>query len=442
MAKDGSRAVSRGHAWYALGVLFFVALFNYIDRSILSILQIPLKKELHLADWQLGALTGLSFALFYTTLALPIARLADTRSRKGLMAIALTIWTGTTALTGFARNFTMLVLLRIGVGVGEAGCVPSSHSLISDYFPRHQRARAMAVWSLSLSIGSMLGFYLGGKLGAMLGWRHTFLVVGLTGLILVPILLFTVREPERGAFDGKTAAGEPGPSFAAAAGILWRLKSFRYMAMATAAHAYTQFAMTSWNAPFYDRVYHMKLATIGGFLALLVGVGGIFGTLVGGALADRLARKDPRWYMWLPAGATLLIAPFGMAQYFVNNASLSLMFAAGPAVLVAVYLGSVNSVSQSLVAANMRAFTSATLVLTVNLLGLALGPLITGAVSDLVVSRFGADSLRYAISISLVFNILASFLYLLAARALPSELKSPMHLRHPEGSADSLEATS
>ena len=426
MAKDEPKVVSRRHAWYALGVLFVVALFNYIDRNILSILQIPLKKELHLADWQLGALTGLAFALFYTTLALPIARLADTRSRKGLMAIALTIWTGMTALTGFAQNFAMLVFFRMGVGVGEAGCVPSTHSLISDYFPRHQRARAMAIWGTSMSIGAMMGSFLGGWLGAMFGWRHAFLLVGAVGFIMVPVLLFTLREPVRAAFDGASAAGEAQPKFWTAAGTLWRLKSFRYMALGTAAHAYTQFAMGSWNAPFYDRVYHLSLLSIGWRLALLTGIGGVLGTLVGGALADRLARKDVRWYMWLPAIATLLIVPTAIGQYFVGDLSLSLMFAAGPAIMINVYVGSVNSVSQSLVPANMRAFTSSVLVLTVNLLGLALGPMLTGRISDLIISRFGSNSLSYAISVSLVFNIVAAVLYLLAARALPKELSS-MH---------------
>jgi predicted MFS family arabinose efflux permease len=427
MANSEPRAVSKAHSWYALGVLFVVALFNYIDRNILSILQIPLKKELHLADWQLGALTGLAFALFYTTLALPIARLADTRSRKGLMAVALTIWTGMTALTGFAQNFAMLVLFRMGVGVGEAGCVPSTHSLISDYFPRHQRARAMALWGASMPIGAMMGSFLGGWLGSMFGWRHAFLLVGAVGFVMVPILLFTLREPRRAAFDGQSAAGEPQPKFADAAGVLWRLKSFRYMALGTAAHAYTQFAMTSWNAPFYDRVYHLSLASIGWRMALLTGIGGVVGTLIGGALADRLARKDVRWYMWLPAIATLLIVPTALGQYFIGNLTLSLLFAVGPAIMIYVYVGSVNSVSQSLVPANMRAFTSSVLVLTVNLLGLALGPMLTGKISDLIVARFGSGSLSYAISISLVFNVVAAVFYLLAARALPGELKGSMH---------------
>lgn len=434
--EGGKTQVSRGHAWYALGVLFVVALFNYIDRNILSILQIPLKKELHLADWQLGALTGLAFALFYTTLALPIARLADRYPRKGLMAVALTIWTGMTALTGLAQNFVMLVGFRMGVGVGEAGCVPSTHSLISDYFPRHQRARAMAIWGTSMPIGAMLGSFLGGWLGSIFGWRHAFVVVGAVGFVMVPILLFTLREPGRATYDGQSASGEAPPKFREAALTLWRLKAFRYMALATAAHAYTQFAITSWNAPFYDRVYHLSLGAIGWRLALLTGVGGVIGTLIGGALADRLARKDVRWYMWLPAIATLLIVPTALGQYFIGDLNLSLLCAAGPAIMIYVYVGSVNSVSQSLVPANMRAFTSSVLVFTVNLLGLALGPMLTGKVSDMLVSRFGSGSLSYAITVSLVFNVVAAILYLLAARALPSELKGSMHAKDQEEAAE------
>ena len=442
MPPPATRELSARYGWFALGLLFAVALFNYIDRSILSILQVPIKKELHLADWQLGALTGLSFALFYTTLALPVARLADRRSRRNLIAVALAIWTGMTALTGYARSFGVLVLFRVGVAVGEAGCVPASHSLISDYFPRHRRATAMAVWSVSLSIGAMLGFALGGKLGSMVGWRNTFLIVGVAGLALVPIIVLTLKEPVRGVFDGRTPKDEAAPSFLKAAGTLWRLRSFRYMALATAAHAYSQHTMSSWNAPFYDRVHHMSLVSIGGYLALLAGLGGIIGTVAGGVIADRLARRDSRWYMWLPAIATVLIAPFGLVQYFAADVRLSLIAAIGPAVLSGVYLGSVNAVSQSLVTANMRAFTSATLVLVVNLLGLGLGPLLTGALSDVIASHSGlaGDSLRYAISIALAFNVVGFFLYLMAAGHLRGELTS-MHVTPsaaPDGAIEPL----
>src|SRR4051794_28595059 len=181
MGRSAPGEPSLRYSWFALAILFVLALSNYLDRTILSIMQVALKRDLHLSDTQLGTLTGLSFAIFYTTLALPIARLADRAVRKYVLTAALAIWTLMTAASGFATGYLPLLACRIGVAVGEAGCVPSTHSMITDFFPRHRRALAMAVWGLALPLGSMLGFAFGGKLTAALGWRETFMIVGLSG---------------------------------------------------------------------------------------------------------------------------------------------------------------------------------------------------------------------------------------------------------------------
>src|SRR5437764_7266452 len=211
MPSSSPRDLSVRYSWFALGLLFVVALFNYIDRTILSIMQVALKRDLHLSDTQLGTLTGLSFAIFYTTLALPIARLADRVARKYVLAAALTVWTLMTAASSLAGGYVSLLACRVGVAAGEAGCVPATHSLISDYFPRHRRATAMAVWGLALPLGGMLGFAVGGQLTAAVGWRRAFLFVGLGGLVLVPVILAFLVEPKRGRFDGAPAGERSGP---------------------------------------------------------------------------------------------------------------------------------------------------------------------------------------------------------------------------------------
>ncbi|HZZ37061.1 MAG TPA: MFS transporter, partial [Caulobacteraceae bacterium] len=312
------------YGWFALGLLFVVALFNYIDRSILSIMQVALKRDLHLSDTQLGALTGLSFAVFYTTGALPIAWIADRVARKYVLAAAITVWTLMTAASSLAGGFVTLLACRIGVAVGEAGCVPTTHSMISDYFPRHKRALAMAFWGLSLPLGGMLGIFLGGQMTAAFGWRATFAMVGLAGLVMAPIVLLALKEPQRGRFDGARAPGGPSRSLASSLSLLWNLRSFRYLVIGEALQAMTQSGMMAWNAPFYSRVHHMPLAQIATAVALIVGLGGAAGTFLGGALANRLAKLDVRWYMRIPAIAAFITVPFALIQYFVPDARLSL----------------------------------------------------------------------------------------------------------------------
>src|SRR3990167_1168681 len=226
MNKPPATDFSIRSSWFALAILFVVAIFNYLDRTILSIMQVALKDELGLTDTQLGTLTGLAFAVFYSTLALPIARLADRVSRKRVLATALTVWTLMTAASSMAGGYFSLLACRVGVAVGEAGCVPTTMSLISDYFPRHKRALAMAVWGLALPLGGMLGFAVGGQLTAAVGWRHTFLIVGLSGLVMTPVVLFFMREPKRGRFDGAPADGVAAErrSTSQSVAFLWKIR--------------------------------------------------------------------------------------------------------------------------------------------------------------------------------------------------------------------------
>jgi MFS family permease len=408
--------------WYVLGVLIVIGLFNYIDRQSLAILQIPIKRELGLSDTQLGALTGLAFALLYTSMALPIARLADRSNRTMLIAGALGVWSVMTGACGLAIGMVTLAITRMGVAFGEAGCAPTSHSLISDYFPRAQRATAIGLWTLTFPIGTMLGFVAGGWLSTSLGWRQAFAVLGLCGLALAPLVLLTVREPQRGAMD----AAAPGkqPTWAEAVRTLWSLRAFRHATLGGALVDFTLYATLNWNAPFYNRVFGLSMTEIAGHLALLSGIGGGLGVYLGGALTDRLGRRDARWYMWVPAIAALAAVPVMMIQYFTASAQLSLLAGFLPAMFLSSFLAPLVATGQLLVPATLRAFTSAVLALVVNIVGLGLGPLVTGMISDRLINHYGLgnDSLRYAIAASAVVALWGAAHFMRAAFFVREEL--------------------
>ena len=410
--------------WYVLGVLFVVALFNYIDRSILSILQIPIKDELGLSDTQLGALTGLAFALFYTTLGLPVARLADRTSRKIILAIAVTLWSLMTALCAAAGGFLSLFLARMGVALGEGAGAPTSHALVAEYFPLGRRSTALAIWGLAIPLGGMLGVGVAGFLHDAVGWRNAFAILGLSGIALGPLVLFTVGEPSRAARAQATEAPPTAPpKIGETLRILWNLKTFRYMSLGGLLHAFASHTIAAWNAPFYVRAYGMNIGEVALYLALMAGIGGALGIYVGGAVADRGGRKDARWYAWVPAAASMLIVPVGAVQYLTTSLPLSLLLGGVSLFLANAHTGPVVGTVQSLAPPRIRAFASAMLVLVANGLSLALGPLFAGKVSDILIAQgMTTRSLGYAIAATLVFPLLGSLVYLRAARSVRGEL--------------------
>ena len=330
--QDGTQGKGRsvvdtgtGRPWLVLAILFGVAVLNYIDRTLLSILQVPIKEELGLSDAQLGALTGLAFAIFYTTLAVPVARLADRAVRKSVISASILVWSAMTAMTSLAQNFAILVFLRIGVAVGEAGSVPASHSMISDLFPIHRRASALAAWGMSYPVGTMLGFALGGWLAANIGWRDAFFWIGMVGVVGAPLFLLLVREPTRGRYDPPAQSRDEPPPTLEALRHLWNLRCFRSLALAGALSAYVQNVMLAWNAPFYSRVHDLPLADIAQWLALINGLGSALGITLGGHLSDRLGRRFTKGYLIAPAVGMLLLGPIGVVQYAVAPVTLSLL---------------------------------------------------------------------------------------------------------------------
>jgi predicted MFS family arabinose efflux permease len=408
----------------ALVVLMLVSIFSYLDRTILSILQVPIKKDLGLTDAQLGALTGLAFALFYATLSVPIARLADRFNRKVLIVISLLVWSLMTAMSGFAASFAVLVFFRIGVALGEAGSIPASHSILADYYRPGQRATALAVWGLSLPIGVMLGYLCGGWLAQAVDWRAALWIIGGAGVVLAPIVLLTLREPPRGRHEAPLVMAAPAPPWREALMILARLKSFRLMLLGGALNNFVLSVVLSWSAPFYTRLHGLTLGQVATALALLTGVGGAVGIFAGGWLTDRLGRHDASLRPRMVGYALAAVTPIGLAQYLVPSAAMSIVFGGLVVMLLFFYYAPIIALSHAIVAPSMRAFTSAIILLAVNIIGLGLGPWLTGALSDVLEVRFGQGDLaiRHAIAAVMTISLAAGLCFLAAARSYNADL--------------------
>ena len=419
---------SPGYRNYALFVLLLGYIVNFVDRSILSILLEPIKADLGLSDTQLGFLSGVAFAVFYSTLGIPIAALADRWSRVRILSIAITVWSLMTALCGAAQGFWHLLLARIGVGVGEAGASPPSHSLISDYFPLEKRATALSIYALGIPIGSMIGYGLGGWGADNIGWRNTFFLVGFPGVAIAALLFFTLREPPRGLSEAETTAKapeEPSPSMKEVLIYLWGKKSFRFMSLACALHAFVSYGVGTWNPPFLERIHEMSRTEIGGWIALMSAISAL-GTFGGGYLADRFYERtnNRRWYLWIPAIATLAMVPFQFLAYLHPEFPWLYVGMNIAAILGGMYLGPCFAMTQALVTLRMRAVASAILLLVLNLIGMGLGPYFVGVMSDFFEPEYGNLSLRYALCVTLIFNVIAACLYFFGAKSVTTDIEA------------------
>lgn len=412
---------------YALGVLFLGYVVNFVDRSILSILLEPIKHDLDLNDTQLGLLGGLAFALFYATLGVPIAALADRWSRVKVLSIAMVIWSGMTAVCGLASSFVTLLIARIGVGVGEAGASPPSHSLISDYFPLEKRATALSIYALGIPFGAAIGNFVGGWGAEVLGWRQTFILVGLPGVLIAFLVWLTLKEPPRGlsevVVEGTTPKEPPAPPVKEVLQFLWERRTFRHLSFACGLHAFVGYGAGTWNAPFLIRSHEMPITDVGGWLALISAIGAI-GVFFGGFLADRLyARFDERrWYIWVPAISTIVMVPFQLAAYLHGELWVVIPSLAIISILGGMYLGPSFALTQGLVTLRMRAVASAILLFVLNIIGMGLGPYFVGIGSDLLEPATGISSLRYALCFAVLINVWAAVHYFLGARTLVEDL--------------------
>ena len=388
---------------YALAILVVVYTFNFIDRQILSILLEPVKTELGLSDTAMGMLTGFAFAMFYATLGIPIARYADRSNRRNLIAAALGIWSFFTALSGLAANFWHLLIARIGVGVGEAGCSPPAHSMIADYYPAEQRATALGIYSLGIPFGIMFGLFAGGWINEYFGWRMAFFVVGLPGILLALIVRFSLQEPPRGMAEGRAdTADQPGVKETLV--YLWQKKSFRHMSFAAALTAFVGYGFIVWAPAFLIRSYGMSTGEVGTWFGLILGIPGGIGIALGGYLADRFGAKDTRWYLWTTAIALVACVPLNYVVYAADTAFVSLWAMVLPVLLGNFYQATTFSQTQGISSLRMRAVAAGILLFIINIIGLGLGPQLVGVISDLLSDQYGVESLRYALFIcSLVY---------------------------------------
>ena len=415
---------TRGYSQYVLGVLLAVYIFNFVDRQILAILAQSIKTDLGLTDTQIGLLSGLAFGIFYATLGIPIARLADRHSRVNIISICLAIWSAMTALSGLAGNFWQLLLARIGVGIGEAGGSPPSHSLIADYFPVNERATALGIYAIGIPVGILFGNLAGGWINEYFGWRNAFLVVGIPGVLLAIIMKLTVKEPPRGHSEGRSEALEKVP-FLDVIKTMWSYKSFRQISLGAATQAFVGYGAIAWMPAFLIRTHGMSSGEAGTALGLIIGIAGGFGTFLGGWLGDRIGRKDVRWYMWIPGYGFLLAVPTSLGVFLLDDLWLILALYAIPAFTVNLYTGPTFGMTQSLAPLAMRASASALLLFIINIIGLVLGPTTVGFLSDYFQSAMAmpdTESLRWALVICSLVYLLSFANYVLAARHLRGDL--------------------
>jgi MFS family permease len=436
----GIRAVSLSYRRYALGLLFLVYVFNFIDRQIVTILAEPIKQDLGIADWQLGLMTGTAFAIFYCTLGIPIARLAERRNRPWIIGLSLAAWSGFTALCGLAQNVWQLVLARIGVGVGEAGCTPPAHSLIADYTPKERRASAMALYSMGNPVGALIGVITGGLIADAFGWRVAFLIVGLPGIVLAIIAATTLVEPRlrRTAATVREAATGADSSFGDVLRVLRRKRTFWYMVFAVSIVAFIGYGHAPFGASFFLRVHGQEIeALAAGFglgpigfvglsLGLILGIAAGAGVFLGGVIADRFGSRDLRAYMGIPAVAVLVSVPIYTVALLMPSFTPILPLLAVNSILVSLWQGPVYATVQNIAPVHMRATTASIFLFIANLIGLGLGPLAVGLASDVLAGPFGlgsAEGVRWALIGSQFLAIPAFACFWLARRSIREDME-------------------
>jgi predicted MFS family arabinose efflux permease len=387
----------RAADWGFLALLMLASCLNFLDRQIFSILIPAMKAELNLSDTELGALSGLAFALFYSVLGMPIARLADRTDRGRVLAAAVALWSAMTMLCAAVSGFWELALARMMVGVGEAGGTPPSHALLAERFAPEQRSVAVPLLALGVPLGILSGLLLGGLAAQAVGWRGAFVLAGLPGLLLSPLLLHYVRDGRR--IYGRQAEADADVDLARTLRTLWSIASYRYLLVGAVLFALSSYGFTQWLPSFLVRSHGFDVRGAGLMLALLLGVVGGLGTFSGGLITDQLARFDRRWALWCPAVSIVLFAPCLVAAMLASSTSAFLLIAVIPVYLNFLTIGPTYAMVQQFAAPQHRAIAAAFTLLVVNLFGLGLGSLGVGLIADQLLPAFGTDALRHAIII-------------------------------------------
>jgi MFS family permease len=405
--------------WGLLAILFLVSTSNYLDRNVVSVLLEPIKQEFRISDTLLGLLGGLAFALFYATLGLPVARWADRGNRRTAIAVALSAWSIATACCGFAQSFLQLLLARVGVGVGEAGAISPAQSLLVDYFPPERRATAMGVFISGANAGLFLGISGGSYLATVYGWRVAFIACGLPGLLLAVVVRLFISEPrERLGFP---VAPSDAANMSETLRTLWRKTSYRNAVAGICVYFFVAYGALIFMPSFYVRVLHVGLTEMGSAYGAVSAAAALIGTLGGGYLADRLARRDPRWLAWLPAIACAMSGPIYILALASNTFGTALGISFWCGLLLAGGLPPVFAAIHEVCGSTRRATAIAVVFFAASLFGNGLGPVVAGAMSDALSERFGVNGLRYTMQILMLLLLVAGAAFYRFGRALPAE---------------------
>ncbi|MEE2703714.1 MAG: MFS transporter [Myxococcota bacterium] len=414
---------TRGYTRYALALLLLVYIFNFIDRQVLAILLEDIKLDLGASDTEMGFLSGLAFALFYTIAGIPIARWADRGSRRTIIAVGLTLWSAMTVACGFTRSFVQLALARVGVGIGEAAGTPPSHSLISDYFPPERRATAMSIYATGIYFGAMIAYLAGGYLKELFDWRTAFLIVGVPGIPLALLVRLTLREPTRGYWERDRTHSEATP-FGDVVRLLFGQRTFVWLLIAASCQSLSGYGFLAWSPTFLIRVHQMGGIEIGIWLGFTIGIAGALGAYLGGLIGDRFGERDERAYLYLAAIVSLASLPFAAVFLFESDRVWALSAFVPFYLLGAMYVGPLWSLVQGLVHVRMRATASAILLFILNLVGLGAGPLVVGFLNDQLAPRFGDEAIRYSLMVVAAIGGAATLFFWIASRSLRDDLRA------------------
>ena len=410
-----------------LWTLLIVYVLNFLDRQIVTILAEDISRDLNLSDTQIGLMTGLAFAVFYTFLGIPIARYADRprSNRVKLITWSLGLWSLMTAACGFAQNFVQLLLARVGVGIGEAGCTPAAHSIITGAVAPEKRSSAIAFYGLGIPIGGLLGMVIGGVLNDIIGWRNAFLAAAVPGLLFALILPFLLKDPARdiAASTIQTATKQEQPFLLAIREILTS-RSFIMVLLGASFTAFLSYGKGVWVVILFQRDFGLSATETGLSLGIVAGLAGMIGTWGGGYLADRFGAHDKRHLLTAPAIGMTLAAPILFAAYFVDDWRLALLLLIVPTILNSFYYGPSYALAQQLVKPEQRALATSLVVFGQNLIGLGLGPLFFGMLSDALKPVAGVESVRWVLYGAAWLGLIPAYFFWRASLRLADDLKS------------------
>jgi MFS family permease len=423
LADAEDRGIPQGRNWrnWTLALLFLMATFSMVDKMLITVLLDPIKRELYLSDTELGLLTGISFSLFFAVAGIPLGIAADRGNRRNLIAICITIWSLATVACGFTTGFLQLLGLRFVVGAGESGATPSAVSMISDLFRAGERARALAIYYLFTPVGSGIGLSVGAILVQAIGWRDTVIAAGLPGLAIVLVLLSTVREPVRLSIGGEVDRALA-PPLVDTLRFIVRQRSLLHLGAAITLVTIAVNGFGMWMFPFFTRVDHLAPGSAGWEISLATYPASAVGMILVGALSDRLAARDERWRVWIPAILSFACLPAAIAAVTSPDPVVALAFTGLWMVAGISWFGASYAACQSLVPPRMRATLSAILLLLTTLLGFGFGPLITGRISDLMAPSVGSRSVAYGMVGANLLAVWGGVHFMLAAKRLRPDL--------------------